>query len=697
MADQFKMRCGCSFMVVDGVPHIDLDNLPDCQMTWDFISSGKVKGCFQIESNLGRDWCKKITPRNMEELSAVIAIIRPGVYKAIIDEEKNITMSQKYVNVKNKVDDPFVIHDCITPILEKTYSISLYQEQSLQIARVVAGFDLKEADKLRRSIGRKDSKQMAEVRTSFISGAAKVGKVTPDEANYIFDLIEKSERYSFNKCVTGDAIIEDDFNNLTIEDRYNIYHDELFASKMGYSKVREQWIKDGYFGYGYSLCPDGTFIKNVIRHIEYQGKKDVIEIILPNSLSIRVTSTHKFPTLDGLRKVKDIPFGTKLFVRNQNKEMMPILSIGILPERQKVYDVEMDRPPHNFVANGIVTCNSHSICYAHIAYQTAWLKYHFPQEFFLNDFICTSDLGKQTKEMKEKVNDAKLFGINTLPPKLIGFHKNFFIEEENIRFGLLNIIGVGEAALTKIENGIKNIEEKYKIKIEDIPWFHFMVLTSEFIPSNIMELFIRTGVYDLFGVPRNRMEFEYQKWRKVTDSIASWVSSKLFEFDNLIDALKAARPMKKEGGACKTAKIQASADSILKILENPPYNLIDTPRYVAMYEQKYLGASLTFFGTENLDSENVNTTCKDVLEGVKKPFMCVGVNIDRIFDFKNKNGDTMARLDVSDETGALEGVLVWSDKWEEYEGLLRSQIPLVIQLERLKDNALSLVRVFNAA
>lgn len=171
MADQFKMRCGCSFMVVDGVPHIDLDNLPDCQMTWDFISSGKVKGCFQIESNLGRDWCKKITPRNMEELSAVIAIIRPGVYKAIIDEEKNITMSQKYVNVKNKVDDPFVIHDCITPILEKTYSISLYQEQSLQIARVVAGFDLKGADKLRRSIGRKDSKQMAEVRTSFISGA----------------------------------------------------------------------------------------------------------------------------------------------------------------------------------------------------------------------------------------------------------------------------------------------------------------------------------------------------------------------------------------------------------------------------------------------------------------------------------------------------------------------------------------------
>ena len=697
----WTLRCGCSFMIVDGAPHIDLWNLPDCKMTWDFISSGKVKGGFQIETQLGREWCKKIAPRNLEELSAVIAIIRPGVSKAVLDEEKNITMAQKYLNVKNGIDEPFIIHECITPILKETHSISLYQEQSLQIAKVVAGFNLQEADKLRRAIGKKQADEMTEVRKLFIAGAIKVGKVTEEEANYIFDLIEKSERYSFNKCLTGDTILEDDYNNLTIESRYMIYHDPNYANRMGYLKVHDQWRQDGYFGYAYSLKPDGTFIKNIIRHIEYQGTRKVIEITLPHGLSIKGTPTHKFPTSDGVKKIKDICFSDKLFVKNQACDLLNILSIGALPNSQKVYDVEMDRAPHNFVANGIVTNNSHSFCYADTAYQTAWLKSHFTHEFFLKYMELAHLSSKPSEEIKDKIDDAKLFDIKTLPPVLEGLREHFhFVEGDNIRFGLTDIKGVGETQLRAMKQKFEEIEKKYGFKIEDLPWYQFLVLVSDQIVSSVMERFIRIGVLDLFEISRNRMEHEYKVWNSLTATVKKWIQENHSKFESLAEAIESAIPVKKNGGAAATEKISNSIKSLYKTLIEPPYSLVDTPGYVAKYEEEYLGAPITFLGVDGLDNEIVNTSCKEIESGESSPFMCVGAIVKRINENKIKNGKnagkTMAHIDIMDETGTLESVVVWSDEWDQFEGLLKSGTAMVIQLERMKkDKTLFVKRVFN--
>ena len=63
--------------------------------TWNLFKDGKTKGVFQLESNLGRSWSKKLEPSNLEELAALIAIIRPGCLKAIIDGK---SMSQHFVD-----------------------------------------------------------------------------------------------------------------------------------------------------------------------------------------------------------------------------------------------------------------------------------------------------------------------------------------------------------------------------------------------------------------------------------------------------------------------------------------------------------------------------------------------------------------------------------------------------------------------
>jgi len=163
---------------------------------WELFAEGRTKGIFQLESQLGRTWSKRVQPRNLEELSALIAIIRPGTLKAIVDGK---SMTQHYVDRKHGREPVTYIHESLRPILEKTYGVLVYQEQSMLIAKVLAGFNLKEADELRKAIGKKKADQMAKVKVKFIEGCERMGIVSAAVAAEIFGWIEKSARYAFNK------------------------------------------------------------------------------------------------------------------------------------------------------------------------------------------------------------------------------------------------------------------------------------------------------------------------------------------------------------------------------------------------------------------------------------------------------------------------------------------------------------------
>lgn len=196
---KYRFSCRCEFDVVDGKsvvfsPKIQNINL-ECQKTWDLISDGNTKGIFQLESRLGQMMAKKLKPENIEQLSALIAVLRPGSLEAIRDG-KSIT--NHYIDRKNGKESIDYFHPALEPILRNTFGEMIYQEQAMEISRLIAGFNLQEADELRKSIGKKNVQLMAKIKTKFLSGCKATKTVSESEAEEIFGWIEKAQRYQFN-------------------------------------------------------------------------------------------------------------------------------------------------------------------------------------------------------------------------------------------------------------------------------------------------------------------------------------------------------------------------------------------------------------------------------------------------------------------------------------------------------------------
>jgi DNA polymerase-3 subunit alpha len=205
MAEYFSFDCGCKFLILDNsnkaFPKIDFSPKVEemnfqCSRTWDLISDGNTKGCFQLESRLGQTMARKLKPENIEQLAGLISILRPGCLEAYREGK---SVSNHYIDKKNGLESIDYFHPALEESLKTTYSEMVYQEQAMQIAQKIAGFNLQEADMLRKAIGKKKPEEMAKVKKKFIEGAKKFQIVSEQDAEEIFSWIEKSQRYSFNK------------------------------------------------------------------------------------------------------------------------------------------------------------------------------------------------------------------------------------------------------------------------------------------------------------------------------------------------------------------------------------------------------------------------------------------------------------------------------------------------------------------
>ena len=120
---------------------------------------------FQLEGQGMRDTLRKVRPTCLEDVIALISLYRPGPMK-------NIDL---FANVKHGREAPDYLHETLKPILEETYGVIVYQEQVMQIAQVLSGYSLGEADLLRRAMGKKQPAEMAKQKTRFIEGAEERG------------------------------------------------------------------------------------------------------------------------------------------------------------------------------------------------------------------------------------------------------------------------------------------------------------------------------------------------------------------------------------------------------------------------------------------------------------------------------------------------------------------------------------------
>ena len=180
----------CSCEILPG--NFDINKIPlNCDATWRLISSGFTTGIFQLETHLGMEWAKKVQPNSIEELAALISILRPGPLES--------GQADEYVDIKFGKKQPSYLHPLLKSILEPTYSSLIYQEQSLKIAADLAGFSLEESDTLRKGLGKKDTKIIAELKNKFINGCIKNKKISKETAEQIFGWIQKGQRYLFNR------------------------------------------------------------------------------------------------------------------------------------------------------------------------------------------------------------------------------------------------------------------------------------------------------------------------------------------------------------------------------------------------------------------------------------------------------------------------------------------------------------------
>lgn len=169
---------------------IDLTKLPlDDKKTYDLISSGETTGIFQLESSGMRRLAKDLKPSKISDLTAVVALFRPGPM-ARIDE---------FVSAKNHAKQIKYLHPDIKSVLDETYGIVLYQEQCMQLANVMAGYTLAEADNFRKAIGKKKPELMKKEMEKFIKGCTKNG-YSQKIAEETFSLIERFVGYGFNKA-----------------------------------------------------------------------------------------------------------------------------------------------------------------------------------------------------------------------------------------------------------------------------------------------------------------------------------------------------------------------------------------------------------------------------------------------------------------------------------------------------------------
>ncbi|MEA2265818.1 MAG: polymerase subunit alpha, partial [Solirubrobacteraceae bacterium] len=167
----------------------DMTNLPltDAK-TYEMLGRGDSIGVFQFESEGMREALKKVRPDEFDDLVALVALYRPGAMDQI----------PTYARGKRNLESVVYVDDRLAPILESSKGVILYQEQSMRIAKTIAGFSGAKADDLRKAIGKKNRAAMALLKPEFVAGCRASG-TTEQVIEFLWSTNEKSADYSFNR------------------------------------------------------------------------------------------------------------------------------------------------------------------------------------------------------------------------------------------------------------------------------------------------------------------------------------------------------------------------------------------------------------------------------------------------------------------------------------------------------------------
>ena len=257
--------------ILNDIPEkINLNNIDlNDEAVYKMFSEAKTDGIFQFESLGMKNLLLKIKPTNFKDIIVSLALIRPGA-NAEIDS---------YAKRKNGLEEVAYIDDSLSDILKDTYGIIVYQEQIMQILRLVASYSFSEADLIRRAISKKNEQIILSEKSNFIERAIKNG-YSKEKSTEIFDLIIKFAEYGFNK-----------------------------SHSVGYALIAYQmmYLKCHYMPYFYKTLLNDNLSSN-------KKTKEYIDILKSNDIKVTKPSinlsTDKYIFNDGvimpLTSIKDI-------------------------------------------------------------------------------------------------------------------------------------------------------------------------------------------------------------------------------------------------------------------------------------------------------------------------------------------------------------------------------------------------------
>lgn len=703
--------CGCKFKILDFGPPIRIEFIPDieeinidCPATWDLIGSGNTKGVFQLESGFGQQYSKKLKPNNIEHLAALSALLRPGCLNN--RDEDGCSVTDLYIDIKHGLKEAKIYHEALEPILKNTYMQMIYQEQSMKIAQEIAGFNLQQADTLRKSIGKKLANLMAKVKTEFIEGCIKTEIVTKEQAEEIFSWIEKSQRYSFNKCLSPNS-------KVTTQNGIKLLRDIKIGDKV--------------------LSLNNKFVD--VLDVIHNGKKHLYEVKFCNGERLICTPEHKLLCEDNKLYTLDDVF------LNKRKVITKYTNSSIFSVEYYDYndtmDIEVGSHEHVFYANNIAVSNSHAVAYAHISYLSAYEKAHFPLSFFTSYLWYAKDKQNKFDEIKLLVGNAKLMGIDIMPPDFrhTNYHfaefPNKYTSEEydpldgKIFFGFADIKGIGEKKILKLNNSILQAEVILDKHRKNWSWTEYLIFFSQSIDSTTNNGIIEAGALDYMKVSRTKMLFEYDIYSKLTKKEQAWIQQNVRNYDSLEQVLsialiqhdkfvklKTAKKPKKGQGSLFPKEIEKNipktkfcanknrineVESLIKKLKNPSYTMNDSIDWIARIEEARLGISLTatvLDSCKNLDHANCTIAeFKNKQESNSAIF--IACQVEDIKPHMDKNGNEMAFLNIFDNEDTLDCVIfkdIWLD--QNIRNLCIKNNPIIVSGDRSKTGGLMVKKIW---
>lgn len=640
---------------------IDIDPLQipvDDRGVYEALSSGDVSGVFQLDSAAGmRDKVVEIKPQNLEDIAAILSIYRPGPLAA--------PGLQEYLKVRSGESTGHCLFPQLEPILSRTDFFLIFQEQILEIFKDIAGFTLGESDSARRAIGKKKQNEMDALRPRFISGCVSNG-VRKEHAETLFDEIAGHASYSFNKCLVGST--------------------ELLGPRN-----KKLTISDITPGTKLLSSIDGKIEIDVCEEVIDCGEQEVFDIEFTDESVVRGTKDHKFLCLDDrYHPVKDIE-KYKCFVYKWLPKEKCFTCIQIKEVRsagkEKVFNLSMRGDQHNyFLSNGLVSKNSHAVCYGYISYQMAWLKHHYLTEFMCASLICDSG---NAEDVIKHLSYCKKRDIEVLGPDINESQYDFSIpEDRKIRFGLAAIKNLG----TPVKEIISQRDKGGKFS-------SFLDFTGRInlgkINKKKLESLILSGAFDELNPNRSSLLSATSKviehknlvkqYAKKMDTY--WIRVAKYILRQNVLAKWEALSKEERKGKKKPGKVKfpQKPEPLELVSEKDIKEMSELTRL--LWEKELLGFFISGHPVD-LTYEYAEETINSVKElGAHKYETTILAIPNKIQEITTKKAKKkMAYVTLEDKTGTIECVM-FPRVYEKYEQIMSTQEPFVFKVQtELTDN-----------